>query len=55
MYLAHASFFAMLPVAFPVFADDRHQSPRCRKRANRFALALVSLTALVSLVGKYWS
>jgi hypothetical protein len=55
MYPPHASFFAMLPVAFPVFADDRHPLPRCHKRANRFALALVSLTALVGLVEKYWS
>jgi hypothetical protein len=45
----------MLPVAFPVFANDRHQLPRCRKRANRFALALVALTALVGLVEKYLS
>lgn len=43
----------MLPVTFPVFPDDRHQSTRCRKRANRFALALVTLTALVGLVEKY--
>jgi len=45
----------MIPVAFPIFSNDRHQSPRCRKGANRFALALVTLTALAGLVVKYLS
>ncbi len=45
----------MIPVAFPVFPDDRHQSPRCRKEASRFALALVTLTALAGLAVKYFS
>jgi hypothetical protein len=43
----------MIPVAFPIFTDDRNQSPQCRKRANRFALVVFTLTALVGLAIKY--
>jgi hypothetical protein len=43
----------MIPFAFPIFTDDRRQSPPQRKRANRFALVLFTLTALVGLAIKY--
>lgn len=43
----------MLPFAFPIFPDDRTQSPQQRKWANRFALALFTSTALLGLALKY--
>ena len=45
--------YAMIPFAFPIFEDKRPQSPQQRKRTNRFALALFTLTALVGLAVKY--
>ncbi|GAA3927704.1 hypothetical protein [Hymenobacter algoricola] len=43
----------MIPFAFPIFHDDRNQSPQYRKRANRFALVLFTVTALAGLAVKY--
>jgi hypothetical protein len=43
----------MIPFAFPLFIDDRNQSPQYRKRANRLALVVFTLTALVGLAIKY--
>lgn len=43
----------MIPFAFPIFSDERHQSPQYRKRANRLALVVFTLTALVGLAIKY--
>jgi len=43
----------MIPVAFPIFTNNRKQSPHCRRQTNRFALALFALTALVGLAIKY--
>jgi len=43
----------MLPFAFPFFPDDRNQSPHYRKRANRLALVVFTVTALVGLAIKY--
>jgi len=43
----------MIPFAFPIFSDNRNQlTPQC-KRANRFALVLFTVTALVGLAIKY--
>ena len=44
---------AMIPFAFPIFLDERPQSAQYRKRANRLALVLFTLTALVGLAVKY--
>lgn len=43
----------MIPVAFPIFLDERPRSPRYRKRANRLAVVLFTLTALVGFAVKY--
>jgi hypothetical protein len=43
----------MIPFAIPIFTDDCKQSSQYRKRANRFALVLFTLTALVGLAIKY--
>jgi hypothetical protein len=43
----------MIPFAFPLFLDDRSRSPQYRRRANRLALVLFSLTALMGLAVKY--
>jgi hypothetical protein len=43
----------MIPVAFPLFIDDHRRSPRCRRRANRLALAFFVITALAGLALKY--
>ncbi|GAA3997162.1 hypothetical protein GCM10022408_04780 [Hymenobacter fastidiosus] len=43
----------MIPFAFPIFHDERNQSPQYRKRANHLALLLFTLTALAGLVVKY--
>ena len=43
----------MLPFAFPIFPDDRNQSPHYRKRANRLALVVFTLMALIALAIKY--
>jgi hypothetical protein len=43
----------MIPFAFPIFTDDRRQSLQQRKRANRLALVLFTITALVGLAIKY--
>jgi hypothetical protein len=45
----------MIPFAFPIFLDERPRSPQYRQRANRLALILFSLTALVGLAVKYLS
>ncbi|SFQ82587.1 hypothetical protein SAMN04515668_4842 [Hymenobacter arizonensis] len=44
---------AMIPVAFPIFLDERPRSRQYRQRANRLALGLFTLTALVGLAIKY--
>ncbi len=43
----------MILYAPPVFSDDRNQSPQQRKRYNRFALVLFTITALIGLAIKY--
>ena len=43
----------MIPFAFPIFLDERPHSAQYRKRANRLALGLFTLTALVGLAVKY--
>jgi hypothetical protein len=43
----------MIPFAFPIFLDKRPRSPQYRQWANRLALVLFSLTALVGLAVKY--
>lgn len=43
----------MIPFAFPIFLNDRKQSPQYRKRANRLALGLFTVTAIVGLTIKY--
>ncbi|MGI4821697.1 MAG: hypothetical protein ACRYFV_10860 [Janthinobacterium lividum] len=43
----------MIPFAFPLFLDKRPRSAQYRKRANRLALALFTLTALAGLASKY--
>lgn len=40
-------------VPYAPSADDRHQTPQQRKRANRFALVLFALTAVAGLLVKY--
>jgi hypothetical protein len=42
-------------VAFSIFLDDRLRSQQYCRRANRLALGLFSLTALVGLAVKYLS
>ena len=44
---------AMIPFAFPIFLNERPRSAQYRKRANRLALGLFTLTALVGLAVKY--
>ena len=44
---------AMIPFAFPIFLEERPQSAPYRKRANRLALGLFTLTALVGVAVKY--
>ena len=43
----------MILFAFPHILDERPQSAQYRKRANRLALVLFTLTALVGLGVKY--
>ena len=43
----------MILLPFPIFLDNRNQSPQHRKRANRLALVLFASTALVGLAVKY--
>jgi hypothetical protein len=43
----------MIPLAFPIVETERNPSPRQRRRANRFALMLFTLTALAGLAIKY--
>ena len=55
-YSSHRSLIplhAMIPFAFPIFLDERPHSAQYRKRANRLALGLFTLTALVGLAVKY--
>jgi len=43
----------MIPFAFPIFVNKRPESVQYRKRANRFALVLFTLTAIAGLASKY--
>jgi hypothetical protein len=43
----------MFPLAFPHFLDARPQLEQYRKRANRLAVGLFTLTALAGLAIKY--
>jgi hypothetical protein len=43
----------MLPFAFPIFPEKRPRSAQYRKRANRLALVLFTLTAIAGLASKY--
>ena len=45
----------MIPFAFPIFEDKRPRSPRYHQRANRLAVGLFTLTALLGLAVKYWA
>ena len=54
IYRSLTSLHAMIPFAFPIFLDERPRSPQYRKRANRLALVLFTLTALVGLAVKYF-
>ena len=45
----------MILYAPPSSADDCRQSPPQRRQANRFALALFTLTAVAGLLTKYLS
>jgi hypothetical protein len=45
----------MIPFAFPIFLEERPRSPQYRQWANRLALILFSLTALVGLAVKFLS
>jgi hypothetical protein len=44
---------AVIPFAFPLFLDARPRSAQYRKRANRLAVGLFTLTALAGLAIKY--
>jgi len=43
----------MIPFAFPIFLNKRPQSAQYRKRANRWAVGLFTLTAFVGLAIRY--
>ena len=43
----------MISFAFPVFEDKRPHSPQYHRRANRLALGLFTLAALVGLALTY--